>query len=187
MGQLCGTKSVGLCVASSPQSVTFISMGSSTFATVGYFEYHCCTGGCLPVKGALREMFFVVVYLTLTCPLGIQPWSQDRRNQTKSNGEQFQRKQSTESDRRNVQESSQQRTSSSGRDTEETKKKVKVRVCASPEAQRMPYVPRWAAVPLLLLIFCNIIVAPMENIQLSTAYTSSRRFYTVVQAVHNNS
>ena len=28
---------------------------------------------------------FVVVYLTLTDPLRIQPWSQDRRNQTKSN------------------------------------------------------------------------------------------------------
>ena len=27
----------------------------------------------------------VVVYLTLTDPLRIQPWSQDRRNQTKSN------------------------------------------------------------------------------------------------------
>ena len=92
MGQLCGSKSVGLCVASSPQSVTFISMGSSTLATVGYFEYHCCAGGCLAVKGALREMFFVVVCRTLTDPLGIQPWSQDRRNQTKSNREQFQPK-----------------------------------------------------------------------------------------------
>ena len=29
----------------------------------------------------------VVVYLTLTDPLRIQPWSQDRRNQTKSNRE----------------------------------------------------------------------------------------------------
>ena len=106
MGQLCGSKSVGLCVASSPQSVTFISMGSSTFVTVGYFEYHCYTGGCLPVKGALREMFFVVVYLTLTYPLGIQPWSQDRRNQTKSNREQFQTKKSY------------------GKQTEETYKKV---------------------------------------------------------------
>ena len=30
MRQLCGGKSVGLCFAGSPQSVTFISMGSST-------------------------------------------------------------------------------------------------------------------------------------------------------------
>ena len=29
----------------------------------------------------------VVVYLTLTDPPGIQPWSQDRRNQSKSNRE----------------------------------------------------------------------------------------------------
>ena len=29
----------------------------------------------------------VVVFLTLTDPLRIQPWSQDRRNQTKSNRE----------------------------------------------------------------------------------------------------
>ena len=30
-----------------------------------------------------------VVYLTLTDPLRIQPWSQDRRNQTKSNRDFF--------------------------------------------------------------------------------------------------
>ena len=30
-------------------------MGSSTFLTVGYFKYHCCNGGRLPVTGALRE------------------------------------------------------------------------------------------------------------------------------------
>ena len=30
-------------------------MGSGTFITVGYFEYHCCTDGCLPVMEALRE------------------------------------------------------------------------------------------------------------------------------------
>ena len=30
-------------------------MASSTFVTVGYFEYLCCTRGCLPVMGALRE------------------------------------------------------------------------------------------------------------------------------------
>ena len=35
----------------------------------------------------IRCKIFVVlgVYLTLTDPLRIQPWSQDRRNQTKSN------------------------------------------------------------------------------------------------------
>ena len=32
-------------------------------------------------------LFFAVVFLTLTDPLRIQPWSQDRRNQTKSNRE----------------------------------------------------------------------------------------------------
>ena len=30
-------------------------------------------------------LLLLVVYLTLTDPLRIQPWSQDRRNQTKSN------------------------------------------------------------------------------------------------------
>ena len=30
-------------------------------------------------------LFVVVVYLTLNDPLRIQPWSQDRRDQTKSN------------------------------------------------------------------------------------------------------
>ena len=33
----------------------------------------------------VRQFVVVVVYLTLTDPLRIQPWSQDRRNQTKSN------------------------------------------------------------------------------------------------------
>ena len=44
-----------------------------------YFNFVC------PVL----EPFVVdaVVYLTLTNPLRIQPWSQDRRNQTKSNRE----------------------------------------------------------------------------------------------------
>ena len=32
-------------------------------------------------------MLFVVVFLTVTDPLRTQPWSQDRRNQTKSNRE----------------------------------------------------------------------------------------------------
>ena len=33
----------------------------------------------------MRVVVVVVVYLTLTDPLRIQPWSQDRRNQTRSN------------------------------------------------------------------------------------------------------
>ena len=32
-----------------------------------------------------RLLLLFVVYLTLTDPLRIQPWSQDRQNQTKSN------------------------------------------------------------------------------------------------------
>ena len=32
-------------------------------------------------------LLFVVVFLTLTDPLRIQPWSQDKRNQTKLNRE----------------------------------------------------------------------------------------------------
>ena len=44
----------------------------------------------LPKFPHLDTAFFlvvtvVVVYLTLTNPLRIQPWSQDRRNQAKSN------------------------------------------------------------------------------------------------------
>ena len=34
-----------------------------------------------------EEVVVAVVFLTLTDPLRIQPWSQDRRNQTKSNRE----------------------------------------------------------------------------------------------------
>ena len=33
----------------------------------------------------IRQLLLFVVYLTLTDPLRIQPWSLDRRNQTKSN------------------------------------------------------------------------------------------------------
>ena len=41
-----------------------------------------------PVPLVVGEfLVFVVVYLTFTDPLRIQPWSQDRRNQTKSNQE----------------------------------------------------------------------------------------------------
>ena len=42
-----------------------------------------------PVDPYSCYMLFLlfVVYLTLTDPLRIQPWSQDRRNQTKSNRE----------------------------------------------------------------------------------------------------
>ena len=39
------------------------------------------------VRGTRCPWVVVVVYLTLTDPLRIQPWSQDRRNQTKSNWE----------------------------------------------------------------------------------------------------
>ena len=49
MMQLCGSKCVGLCVTWSLQSVTYISMGSSSKVTVNCFECHCCTGGRLPV------------------------------------------------------------------------------------------------------------------------------------------
>ena len=34
---------------------------------------------------SLKRLLLFVVYLTLTDPLRIQPWSQDKRNQTKSN------------------------------------------------------------------------------------------------------
>ena len=51
----------------------------------------------------------VVVFLTLTDPLRIQPWSQDRRNQTKSNRES---EMSMESIQKGRARSSQQRTSS---------------------------------------------------------------------------
>ena len=68
-----------------------------------------------------------VVYLTLTDPLRIQPWSQDRRNQTKPNREHNifgEKKQGKQTDR-NEQENSQQRTSLPGRDTKETQIKNK--------------------------------------------------------------
>ena len=42
-------------------------------------------GYLVPYKD--KVVVVVVVYLTLTGPLRIQPWSQDRRNQTKSNRE----------------------------------------------------------------------------------------------------
>ena len=68
----------------------------------------------------------VFVYLTLTDSLRIQPWSQDRRNQTKSNREHVRKnKERGKQTEENGQESSQQRTLSSGRDTEETKSKNK--------------------------------------------------------------
>ena len=38
-------------------------------------------------RGNIQKLVVVVVFLTLTDPLRIQPWSQDRRNQTKSNRE----------------------------------------------------------------------------------------------------
>ena len=39
----------------------------------------------VPHNRVVDLVVFVVVYLTLTDPLRIQPWSQHRRNQTKSN------------------------------------------------------------------------------------------------------
>ena len=48
------------------------------------------------MMGALRDMLFVVVYLALlTDPLRIQPWQQDRRDQTKSSQEESRRKKRT--------------------------------------------------------------------------------------------
>ena len=56
----------------------------------------------------------VVVYLTLlTDPLQIQPWSHDKRNPTRSSWEHVRRK-----------KQGKQRTSSPGRDTEETRIKI---------------------------------------------------------------
>ena len=40
-----------------------------------------------PHGGGMPVVVVVVVFLTLTDPLRIQPWSQDRRNQIKSNRE----------------------------------------------------------------------------------------------------
>ena len=37
------------------------------------------------IRGKKRLVCLFVIFLTLTDPLRIQPWSQDRRNQTKSN------------------------------------------------------------------------------------------------------
>ena len=66
------------------------------------------------------------IYLTLADLLRIKPWQQDRRNQTKSNPEyvrlEKKNKQGKQTEEHGRQESSQQkRTSSAGRDTEETK------------------------------------------------------------------
>ena len=74
------------------------------------------------MMGALRKMMFVVVYLTLTDPLRIQPWSQvdgTKPNQTEGG-------KPGKTDRRKGEESSPQRTSSPGRDTEADQKKKKV-------------------------------------------------------------
>ena len=46
----------------------------------------CSFHSCLISRNASSSVV-VVVFLTLTDPLRIQPWSQDRRNQTKSNRE----------------------------------------------------------------------------------------------------
>ena len=67
------------------------------------------------------------IYLTLADLLRIKPWQQDRRNQTKSNPEyvrlEKKNKQGKQTEENGRQESSPQRTSSAGRDTEETKHK----------------------------------------------------------------
>ena len=50
----------------------------------------------LSVRRTLLLLF--VVYLTLTDPLRIQPWSQDRQNQNKSNREHVPRKKAGKAD-----------------------------------------------------------------------------------------
>ena len=47
--------------------------------------WHAKTDEYCPEEGSVNGVVVVAVYLTLTDPLRIQPWSQDRRNQTKSN------------------------------------------------------------------------------------------------------
>ena len=144
--------------------MTFISMGSSTFV-IGYFEYHCCIGGCLLVIGALREMLSaVVVYVTLS--LIRYESSRGRKiDGTKPNqtGKNCGEKNPGKADRRNGQESSQQRTSSPERDTEETNKyskSVDLCVARSPESVRSTSMGSCTFVP----VFFNTIAAPVENI-----------------------
>ena len=76
--------------------------------------------------GALREVLFVVIHLTLTDPLRIQPWSQDKTepNQIKP-GTISEIKKARKADRRNGQESSQQRTSSLCRKGAQKRQKIK--------------------------------------------------------------
>ena len=104
-------------------------MGSSTFVTVGYFEYHYyCTDRWMSAdegSSAGDVVCCYLRYLTSTDPLRIQPWSQDRRNQSKSNREQFWRKKSRES-RQNL--------------------------CVARSPKSVICTSIWAAVPLLLLI-----------------------------------
>ena len=67
--------------------------------------------------------FVVIIYLTLFDPLRIQPWSQDRRNQIKSNREQFRRKTQGKQTEDNVHEvASKIYRRQEGRDTEEETK-----------------------------------------------------------------
>ena len=54
-------------------------------------------GCCTYIRASYASYSFMVVvvnvaYLTLTDPLRVQPWSQDRRDQTKSNREHVRRK-----------------------------------------------------------------------------------------------
>ena len=63
----------------------------------------------------------VVVYLTLTDPLRIQPWSQEDGSKPNRTGNMVGKEKQGKQTERNGQKNSQQRTSSTGRNTEETK------------------------------------------------------------------
>ena len=56
-------------------------LGTCTFVHGSLLYMHIC------VTTAVCMLLLLFVFLTLTDPLRIQPWSQDRRNQTKSNRE----------------------------------------------------------------------------------------------------
>ena len=51
------------------------------------------------VAGIVVLQLLLLLYLTLTDPLRIQPWSQDRRNQTKSNREHITEKKAGKADK----------------------------------------------------------------------------------------
>ena len=95
--------------------------GSSLQATCGYLlvqasysqsdQFYKQRSDKLSRLQRATPVVVVVVYRTLTDPLRIQPWSQDRRNQTNQTGNTFGDKQGKQTEE-NGQESSQQRTSS---------------------------------------------------------------------------